>query len=100
MNNPQQTIDTIEALSELIEEAKRTGEVKVTIQEGLLEIAHETISVLIQREEMWKSIAEDFAKSINVTQGESKPRFNIDLELFLSAQKQYENANNDLQQTL
>jgi hypothetical protein len=100
MNSPQQTINTLEALLELIEEAKHTGEVEITIQEGLLAITHETISFLIQREEMWKSIAEDFAQSINVTQGESKPRFNIDLERFLSAQNQYENANNDLQQTL
>jgi len=96
MKNPQQTINTLEALLELIEEAKSTGEVEVKIQEGLLAITHETISFLIQREEMWKSIADDFAQSIHVTQKELKPRFTIDLERFLSAQNQYQNSNNEL----
>jgi len=90
-------IETLNLLTALMRTVENDNEVQVIVQRDLLERASEMIAFLVQREEMWKSIAEDFAHSVTVTQGDGKPRFNVDLERFLSAQYQYENVPNDLQ---
>jgi hypothetical protein len=100
MDNPKDMIQTLELLTSLMRTVENDKEVEVVVQRDLLERATEMIAFLVQREEMWKSIAEDFAHSVTVTQGDGKPRFNVDLERFLSAQYQYENVTNDIQQTL
>lgn len=100
MDNPKDMIETLGVLTSLMRTVENDGEVEVVVQRDLLERAAEMIAFLVQREEMWKSIAEDFANAVNVTQGNGKPRFNVDLEKFLSAQYQYENVNNDLQSSV
>jgi hypothetical protein len=100
MDKPEDMIETLTLLTSLMGIVEEDNEVQVIVQKDLLERAIEMIAFLVQREEMWKSIAEDFAQSVTVAEGASKPRFNVDLERFLSAQYQYENATNDVQQTL
>ena len=100
MDKPEDMIETLGLLTSLMQIVEKDNEVQVVVQRDLLERATEMIAFLVQREEMWKSIAEDFAQSVTVTEGASKPRFNVDLERFLSAQYQYENVTNDIQQTL
>lgn len=97
MDKPKSMIDTLEILISAMDITESEGKVQVIVQKDLLERAREIIAVLVQREEMWKSIAEDFAQSVTVTQGNGKPRFNVDLERFLSAQYQYETTVNDIQ---
>lgn len=97
MDNPKDMIQTLDLLTSLMRTVENDNEVEVVVQRDLLEKATEMIAFLVQREEMWKSIAEDFAHSVTVTQGDGKPRFNVDLERFFSAQYQYENVANDLQ---
>jgi|694.fasta_scaffold00184_121 hypothetical protein len=100
MENPKDMIQTLELLTSLMRTVENDKEVEVVVKRDLLERATEMIALLVQREEMWKSIADDFAQSVTVTQGNGKPRFNVDLEKFMSAQYQYQNTTNDLQQTL
>ena len=98
MDNPKDMIQTLTLLTSLMGIVEEDNEVQVIVQKDLLERAIEMIAFLVQKEEMWKSIAEDFAQSVAVTQGNGKPRFNVDLERFMSAQYQFEQAVNDIQQ--
>ena len=100
MDNPKDMVETLTLLTSLMGAVENDNEVQVVVQRDLLERATEMIAFLVQKEEMWKSIAEDFAQSITVTQGDNKPRFNIDLERFLSAQYQYQQITNDVQPTV
>lgn len=47
--------------------------------------------------ETWKSIAEEFANSLNITQGENKPKISVDIERFLAAQYLFRQEADDVQ---
>ena len=93
MKNAKEILETLDSLSELAKESSDN----VVAPRELMEKTHSIIAVLLQKEDAWKSIADDFAQSVTVTQGNGKPRFNVDLERFLSAQYQYETTVNDVQ---
>ena len=68
-------------------------QIKVDVLPALLESA-------IGEIDLWKELADEFARCIEITQGENKPRINVDIEKFLETQHNYQLATNDLQQRI
>lgn len=86
--------DAIKTILDAMRQVEREGiSAKVDIFPELLEMA-------IAEIELWKELADEFARCIVITQGEVKPRINVDIEKFLETQHNYQLATNDLQQRI
>lgn len=87
MNKHEQTLETLNDIYEvmLLAEAPESG-FEVKVHRSLLESSMEAIEQLL-------SIANDFAESFTITQGDNKPRVAIDVERFLAAKFNYDEMN-------
>lgn len=92
MNKHDKIKEMLEALAEAIEMSEEANsEFTVKIHSTVLRDAIDEI-------ETWKLIADEFAKSITITQGEIKPKIAVDIERFLAAQWTYNQETNAIQQ--
>lgn len=83
MSKQDKIKETLEILADAVEKSEEVNsEFTVRIHSTVLRDALESI-------ETWKLIAEEFARSITVTQGEIKPKIAVDIERFLAAQWTY-----------
>jgi len=83
MSKQDKIKETLEILADAVEKSEEANsEFTVRIHSTVLRDALESI-------ETWKLIAEEFARSITVTQGEIKPKIAVDIERFLAAQWTY-----------
>lgn len=92
MNKHDRTKETLEVLADVMEKAEAANsEFSVKIYSNVLRDA-------IQAIETWKLIADEFSKSITITQGEIKPKIAVDIERFLAAQWTYKQEADAVQQ--
>lgn len=94
MGKHDQTLETLETLAGVIEISEDTNaEFAVKVYSTLLRDAIDAINT-------YKYIADEFAKSITITQGEIKPKIAVDIERFLAAQWTYNQETDALQQRI
>lgn len=94
MNKHQETLNALEALADIMEQAENSGsQFNVKIYSNLLRNAIESINA-------YKYISDEFAKSITITQGKDKPKIAVDIERFLAAQWTYNQEIDELQQRI
>jgi plastocyanin domain-containing protein len=92
MNKHDRIKEMLVTLAEAIEMSEEANsEFTVKIHSTVLRDAIDEI-------EMWKLIADEFAKSITITQGEIKPKIAVDIERFLAAQWTYKQEADAVQQ--
>lgn len=86
--------DAIKIILDLMRHAEYEG-LKINV-DILPELLERTIGEI----DFWKELADEFARCIIITQGENKPRINVDIEKFLETQHNYQLVTNDLQQRI
>lgn len=92
MNKHDKIKEMLETLAEAIEMSEEANsEFSVRIHSTVLRDA-------INEIEMWRLIADEFSKSITITQGEIKPKIAVDIERFLAAQWTYKQEADAVQQ--
>lgn len=86
--------ESIKIILDVMRHAEYEGiQIRVDVLPELLESA-------IREIDLWKELADEFARCIEITQGENKPRINVDIEKFLETQHNHQRATNDLQQRI
>lgn len=92
MGKHEETLETLEALADVMQSSEETSAgFAVKVHSTLLRDAVDAINA-------YKYIADEFAKSIIITQGEIKPKIAVDIERFLAAQWTYNQETNAIQQ--
>lgn len=86
-----------EAIKIILDVMRHAEHEKIQIK---VDVLPELLESAIGEIDLWKELADEFARCIVITQGENKPRISVDIEKFLETQYNHQRATNDLQQRI